>query len=162
MYQLYGQQNSGAAAIEAALELCAIPYRFIDVAGSAEAAHALEKLNPMKQIPTLELPDGNILTESAAILIHLGLTFPSSGLLPDNPVERDQVIRGLVYIVCNCYQAIGSSTTPSAGWPRLTNRPGKTSWPALVRDCIGVGRCLPISFPASCTWAMKRREHWTC
>lgn len=107
MYQLYGHQNSGAAAIEAALELCAIPYRFIDVAGAAEATHALEKLNPLKQIPTLELPDGSILTESAAILIHLGLTFPSSGLLPDDPAERDQAIRGLVYIVSNCYAAIG-------------------------------------------------------
>jgi hypothetical protein len=31
MYQLYGHQNSSAAAIEAALELCEIPYRFIDV-----------------------------------------------------------------------------------------------------------------------------------
>ncbi|KAA0982984.1 glutathione S-transferase [Pseudomonas sp. ANT_J12] len=107
MYQLYGHQNSGAAAIEAALELCAIPYRFINVAGAAEATHALEKLNPLKQIPTLELPDGSILTESAAILIHLGLTFPSSGLLPDDPAERDQAIRGLVYIVSNCYAAIG-------------------------------------------------------
>ncbi|MEO6677707.1 MAG: glutathione S-transferase family protein, partial [Pseudomonas sp.] len=107
MYQLYGHPNSGAAAIEAALELCAIPYRFIDVAATAEAAHALEKLNPLKQIPALELPDGSVLTESAAILIHLGLTFPSSGLLPDDPVERDQAIRGLVYIVSNCYAAIG-------------------------------------------------------
>ncbi|PWE37550.1 glutathione S-transferase [Pseudomonas prosekii] len=107
MYQLYGQQNSGAAAIEAALELCEIAYRFIDVDGSAESAHALAKLNPLKQIPTLELPDGSILTESAAILIHLGLTFPSSGLLPDDPAERDQAIRGLVYIVSNCYAAIG-------------------------------------------------------
>jgi GST-like protein len=42
MYQLYGHQNSGAAAVEAALELCEIPYRFIDVEASPEAALALE------------------------------------------------------------------------------------------------------------------------
>lgn len=107
MYQLYGHQNSGAAAIEAALELCEIPYRFIDVESSPEATHALEKLNPLKQIPTLQLPDGSVLTESAAILIHLGLTFPQSNLLPKNPAARDQAIRGLVYIVSNCYSAIG-------------------------------------------------------
>ena len=87
MYQLYGHQNSGAAAIEAALELCEIPYRFIDVESSPEAAQALEKLNPLKQIPTLQLPDGSILTESAAILIHLGLTFPQSNLLPENAAD---------------------------------------------------------------------------
>ena len=107
MYQLYGHKNSGAAAIEAALELCEIPYRFIDVEATPEAAKALEKLNPLKQIPTLQLPDGSILTESAAILIHLGLTFPSSDLLPANVAERDQVIRGLAYIVSNGYAAIG-------------------------------------------------------
>ncbi len=107
MYQLYGHQNSGAAAIEAALELCEVPYRFIDVSSSPEAVQALEKLNPLKQIPTLQLPDGGVLTESAAILIHLGLTFPESNLLPENPLKRDQVIRGLVYIVSNCYAAIG-------------------------------------------------------
>ena len=107
MYQLYGHRNSGAAAIEAPLELCEIAYRFIDVEQSTEDAHALEKLNPLKQIPTLQLPDGSILTESAAILIHLGLSFPQSGLLPSKPLERDQAIRGLAYIVSNCYAAIG-------------------------------------------------------
>jgi len=107
MYQLYGHQNSGAAAVEAALELCEIAYRFIDVEASTEAAQALEKLNPLKQIPTLQLPDGSILSESAAILIHLGLTFPRSKLLPYEAAKRDQVIRGLAYIVSNCYAAIG-------------------------------------------------------
>ena len=107
MYQLYGHRNSGAAAIEAALELCEIPYRFIDVEASPESAQALEKLNPLKQIPNLQLPDGSVLTESAAILIHLGLTFPQSNLLPDDVAERDQAIRGLAFIVSNCYAAIG-------------------------------------------------------
>lgn len=107
MYQLYGHKNSGAAAIEAALELCEIPYRFIDVEATPESAQALGKLNPLKQIPTLQLPDGGVLTESAAILIHLGLTFPQSNLLPDDVAERDQAIRGLAFIVSNCYAAIG-------------------------------------------------------
>ncbi len=107
MYQLYGHRNSGAAAIEAALELCQIAYRFIDIEASTEATEDLAKLNPLKQIPTLQLPDGSVLTESAAILIHLGLTFPKSGLLPAKADERDQAIRGLVYIVSNCYAAIG-------------------------------------------------------
>lgn len=107
MYQLYGHQNSGAAAIEAALVLCKVAFRFIDVESSAEAAQELGALNPLKQIPTLQLPDGSILTESAAILIHLGLAFPESNLLPDNPADRDQAIRGMVYIVSNCYTAIG-------------------------------------------------------
>ncbi|WP_085694810.1 MULTISPECIES: glutathione S-transferase N-terminal domain-containing protein [unclassified Pseudomonas] len=107
MYQLYGHRNSGAAAIEAALELCQIAYRFIDVEASSEAAQELARLNPLKQIPTLQLPDGRIITESAAILVHLGLSFPESGLLPADAADRDQAIRGMVYIVSNCYAAIG-------------------------------------------------------
>lgn len=45
-----------------------------------------------------------MLSESAAILIHLGLEFPASNLLAGN---RAQIIRGLVYIAANCYSAIG-------------------------------------------------------
>ena len=133
MYQLYGHQNSGAAAIEAALELCEIPYRFIDVESSTEAADALEKLNPLKQIPTLQLPDGSILTESAAILIHLGLTFPKSKLLPNDAAERDQAIRGLVYIVSNCYAAIGIIDYPER-WLLVADKPSRDNLMAGARE----------------------------
>lgn len=132
MYQLYGHQNSGAAAVEAALELCDIPYRFIDVESSAEAAQALVKLNPLKQIPTLQLPDGSILTESAAILIHLALTFPSSKLLPDAPADRDQAIRGLAFIVSNCYSAIGIIDYPER-WLATTDEASRQNLMAGTR-----------------------------
>ncbi|MGE8153507.1 glutathione S-transferase N-terminal domain-containing protein [Pseudomonas vancouverensis] len=124
MYQLYGHKNSGAAAIEAALELCEIPYRFIDVEASTEAAQALEKLNPLKQIPTLQLPSGAILTESVAILIHLGLTFPASELLPKDPAKRDQAIRGMIYIATNCYAAIGIIDYPER-WLAVADEPSR-------------------------------------
>jgi GST-like protein len=67
----------------------------------------LQRVNPLGQIPTLVAPDGSVLTESAAILIHLGLCFPESGLLPRRPVARAQALRALVYIAANCYAAIG-------------------------------------------------------
>jgi len=47
-----------------------------------------------------------VLSESAAILMHLGFAFPNSGLLSDAPNERDQALRGLVYITANCYSCI--------------------------------------------------------
>ena len=53
------------------------------------------------------LPDGGVLTESAAILILLGLRYPESALLPRAVDKRAQAIRGLVYIAANCYAAIG-------------------------------------------------------
>ena len=52
-------------------------------------------------------PDGKVLSESAAILMHLGLSYPASTLFPESPDARAQVIRGLVFIAANCYSAIG-------------------------------------------------------
>jgi GST-like protein len=108
VHTLYGAQGSGSAAVEAALELCGVRYRIVNAA-SWEPDSALDELlrvNPLRQIPTLSLPDGSVLTESAAILICLGLGFPASGLLPGEPAARQQTIRGLVFIAANCYAAI--------------------------------------------------------
>ncbi|AXP02500.1 glutathione S-transferase family protein [Pseudomonas fluorescens] len=109
MYQLFGYRQSGSSAVEVALCLCEVAYRRVDAYSTedSDAAKELEKLNPQKQVPTLLLPDGSVLTEAAAILIHLGLTFPASKLLPQDPVQRAQAIRGLVYIAANCYTPIG-------------------------------------------------------
>jgi GST-like protein len=109
MFTLYGFKTSGSAAIEAALVLVGAPYRVIDAATwePTSALGELGRLNPLGQIPTLVLPDGSILTESAAILIHLGLSYPTANLLPASAAERARSIRGLVYLVANCYAAIG-------------------------------------------------------
>jgi GST-like protein len=109
MYTLFGSAGSGSAAIEAALERTGAPFRIVDAATwvADSALTELRAVNPLQQIPTLALPDGSVLTESAAILIHLGLTFPAAGLLPTDESERAQAIRGMVYIAANCYSAIG-------------------------------------------------------
>lgn len=108
MYTLFGFDGSGSAAVEIALGLCKVPWQRVDAAswepGSALAD--LEAANPLRQIPTLRLPDGSVLTESAAILVHLGLEFPAARLLPAEAGPRAQAIRGLVYIAANCYSAI--------------------------------------------------------
>ena len=108
MYTLFGSKGSGSASVEAALTLAGAPFRTVDAA-SWEPGPGLEELkrvNPLAQIPTLVLPDGVVMTESAAILVHLGLAHPASRLLPDD-AHRASVLRGLVYIAANCYAAIG-------------------------------------------------------
>ncbi|MBP0942423.1 glutathione S-transferase [Pseudomonas alliivorans] len=105
MYTLYGARGCGSAAIEVALELCATPYTLIDDHAWEEepGRGALKQVNPLMQVPVLVLPDGTVVTESAAILIHLGLEFPAAGLLPRAASERSQALRALVYIATNCY-----------------------------------------------------------
>jgi len=107
-YVLYGKVGSGAASIHAALEIVGAPYRLVEAA-SWEPNAAFEELlaiNPIGQVPTLKLPDGSVLSESAAILMALAERHPASGLLPADAAARAQAIRGLVFIAANCYPCI--------------------------------------------------------
>jgi GST-like protein len=108
MYTLYGKKGSGSASTEAALALIGAPCRIIETASweRNDAFEELLKLNPLGQVPTLMLEDGSVLSESAAILIHLGSVHPESGLLPGTAPARAQAVRGLVFIAANCYAAI--------------------------------------------------------
>lgn len=114
MHILFGSQGSGSAAIEVALRRCGLAFRIVRASSweADSAVNELAQINPLRQIPTLVLPDGTVLTESAAILIHLGLNYPASQLLPEDSLARSQAIRGLVFIAANCYSAIGISDYP--------------------------------------------------
>jgi len=107
-YVLYGKLGSGAASVHAALELVGAPYRLVETA-SWEPNAAFEELlavNPIGQVPTLKLPDGSALSETAAIMLALSERHPASHLLPADAAVRAQAIRGLVFIAANCYPCI--------------------------------------------------------
>ena len=119
MLVLYGTQGSGSAAAEAALDIAGLDYRKVDAASwkQSPGLEELKRVNPLAQIPTLVLDDGSVLTEVAAILIHLGLAHPQSGLVASDPSQRAQQIRGLVYIAANCYAGIGILDYPDRWYP---------------------------------------------
>lgn len=112
---LFGTKGAGSAAVEAALTLAEVPFELVNAAEwqPGPGLERLRKVNPLAQIPTLLLDDGSVMTESAAILIHLGLTRPASDLLPSPPAARAQAMRGLVYLAANCYAAIGLIDYPA-------------------------------------------------
>ncbi len=90
------------------------------------------------------------MTESAAILIHLGLAHPESGLLPADAARRAQVLRGLVYIAANCYAAIGIIDYPERWCARCRRGDARSaSARARRRGCITCGTCSPTRFPRS-------------
>jgi GST-like protein len=108
MYTLYGFKGSGSAAAEMGLRAAGFDCRLVSAASwePTSAIEELRKVNPLAQIPTLVLPDGSVMTESAAILMYLGLLARPGVLLPAKEADRAQAIRGLVYIPANCYSCI--------------------------------------------------------
>ncbi|CAN5257550.1 glutathione S-transferase [soil metagenome] len=116
---LYGTKGSGVAAIEAALEMMGLVYRRVEACSwvESEGLAELRGVNPIAQVPTLAFDDGTVMTESAAILIELGLRHPQALMLSADPVHRAQQIRGLVYIGANCYAGIGILDYPERWFP---------------------------------------------
>ena len=70
-YTVYGAAGSGSVPVEAALTLIGAPYKVVEaVTWEGEAQRGkVAAVNPMRQIPALVTPDGETITESAAILI---------------------------------------------------------------------------------------------
>jgi len=105
-YVVYGAEGSGSVAVEAALTLIDAPYRVVELApfDSAADAETLAPINPMRQVPALVLPGGELMTESAAILLHLTERHPEAGLAPavDSPM-RPRFLRWMSFISAQIY-----------------------------------------------------------
>ena len=103
---LYGAAGSGSVAVEAALALLGQPFSLIEgETWTSEAARErVGEQNVMRQVPTLVLPSGETLTESAAILIWLADAHPDAALAPalDDPL-RAQVLRWMFFVSSAIY-----------------------------------------------------------
>lgn len=103
---LYGAAASGSVAVEAALTLLDIPFTVIEGATwvSEAARDRVGDRNAMRQIPTLVLPGGETLTESAAILVWLADNHSASRLspAPDAPT-RGQFLRWMFFVSSAIY-----------------------------------------------------------
>ena len=108
MYTLYWSARTGAFVVHAMLEEIGVDYELVTVdtdKGEHQTAEFLA-INPRGQIPALKLPDGSILTESAAIVLHLGDCHPEAGLLPETgDPARGQLYRWLFFATNNIYEA---------------------------------------------------------
>ena len=108
MYTLYWSARTGAFVVHAMLEELGVEYKLVTVdtqKGEHQTAEFLA-INPRGQIPALKLPDGSVLAESAAIVLHLGDCHPETGLLPPpGDSARGQLYRWLFFATNNIYEA---------------------------------------------------------
>ncbi len=78
MYKLYDWNQTGRTSVRAALAELEISFELveIDFRSGAQFSDEYMRINPRQQVPSLEFPDGSILTEITAILMHLADTHP--------------------------------------------------------------------------------------
>src|SRR5215813_12910208 len=105
-YRLYGDLGSGAFSAEAALAEAGAPYEFelISLERNEQKEPRFLSLNPSGKIPALRLPEGDIVTESLAILLTLADHFPQGGLLPPQGAPaRATAYRWLAFMASEIY-----------------------------------------------------------
>lgn len=109
-YVVHGQKGTGSVPVEAALHLLGEPYEVVERGPDDDRPAG----NPMQQVPVLILPNGEVMTESAAILIHLADTHPASRLSPaiDDP-RRPAFLRWMVYVSAQIYALVWARDDPS-------------------------------------------------
>jgi glutathione S-transferase len=97
MYTIYGDVNSGNCyKVKLLVEQLALPYTWVAVDILKKETHSASFLNknPNGKIPVLETPDGNLLSESNAILHFLA---EGTALLPADRFEHAQVLQWLFF-----------------------------------------------------------------
>lgn len=108
-YVLYGYAGSGSAVVELALAAAGVAHEFRELDGKGGELQGAEftRINPRQQVPALVTPDGDVVTEVAAILNHLADTNPGSGLAPPpGSRARAQHDRWLAFLHANVYEGI--------------------------------------------------------
>ena len=107
MIKLYNYFRSSASyRVRIALNLKGVPYEYLSVHllkdGGQQLAPSFRALNPESLVPVLD-DDGEVLTQSLAIIEYLEETRPAPPLLPRNAVERAYVRGIALAIACEIH-----------------------------------------------------------
>ncbi|MEM6992937.1 MAG: glutathione S-transferase family protein [Myxococcota bacterium] len=126
-YVLYGANGSGSSIVEIALAEIGADYA-LEIVDAANAAHrdaAYAAVNPHRKLPTLVTPEGDTLTESAAIAITLAERHPDSGLLPPPAsAARARALRWMLFAAAELYPIVEIMDHPERFAPDEATRPG--------------------------------------
>jgi GST-like protein len=105
-HKLVGAIGCGSAIVEAAFAISGLPFEYeeVDYGADSPTRARLLSLNPLGQVPVLVLPDGQVMTESLAMLHYLDDMAPHAGLIPPRgSAERAPFYRWAVFLVAAVY-----------------------------------------------------------
>lgn len=120
-YILYGDKDSGAFCVEAALAEVFADYEFKLVSLERQEQRHPEflALNPAGKIPALALPTGELVTESAALLLTIADRHPGATLLPAaGSAARALAYRWTVFMASEIYPMVEIVDYPERFAPR--------------------------------------------
>ncbi len=114
--KLWWREGWGSALIEAqaaeyglALDLIALDHPATGEQAQADSA----ELNALGQVPTMQLSDGSVMTESAAITLFLAARQDSDLLVPrPQAPEYAAFLRWLIWLVANVYPCVSYYAHP--------------------------------------------------
>lgn len=108
-FTIFGDKGSGAFSVEAVLAEAGAPYEFhtISLDKNEQKKPEFLALNPSGKMPALRLPEGEIITESSAILLTVADHFPNARLLPPQASNaRGQAYRWLAFMASEIYPMV--------------------------------------------------------
>jgi GST-like protein len=109
-YVVYGRKHTGSVPIEAALQLIGAPYRIVERQPGDDHPGG----SAMGQVPVVRLPSGELMTESAAILIHIADAHPEARLSPGlGDPRRAAFLRWMVFVSAQIYALVWIRDDPS-------------------------------------------------
>ena len=126
MYKLFWAKGTGSFVVHGLLEWVGAEYEriIIDFENGEQRSPQYLALNPLGEIPTLQLPDGQIMTESAAMVLHIVESYPKAELAPPiSSFERAIFYRWLLFMAVNLYPAALQQYNPQ----RFTTDPASAA-----------------------------------
>lgn len=105
-YTLYTSPGTGSVVCEAVLALSGLPHIRQDVIVNDDNGPDPEliSVNPLGQVPVLKLPNGEVLTESAAITLYIADLVPEKGLAPTpHSPQRARYLRWMAFLASAIY-----------------------------------------------------------
>ena len=104
-----------------------------------QQSEAYLKINPRGKVPALQLEDGKILTENAAILSYVAKKFPEANLWPCDPMAEVRAISTMAWFSSTVHPAFAHFVRPerytadAAGAEKVREQGKKTFW-GCVRE----------------------------
>src|SRR3982075_4195968 len=100
-------RSSAAYRVRIALNLKGVAFDTVSIHLTRDGGHQhaaeFRAINPQKRVPALELPGGDVLLQSLAIIDYLDEVYPAPPLLPRPAIERARVRAVAQIIACDIH-----------------------------------------------------------